>query len=91
MPLQERKILICVLNKTGVGKSGHCELSGHTSLQPRICLDEAPFRMLLASCVNAPISQILCGFRNFSQGNIAKLTHKYAVVAAYNLGKKEYS
>lgn len=39
LPLQEGEILICVLNKTGVGKSGLNELSGHTSLQPRICLN----------------------------------------------------
>ena len=31
LPLQEREILICVLNKTGVGKSGRRELNGHTS------------------------------------------------------------
>lgn len=58
LPLQEREILICVLNKTGVGKSGRHELNGHTSLQPRICLDGGPVTMLLVSCINARISQI---------------------------------
>lgn len=55
LPLQEREILICVLNKAGVGKSGPCESSGHTSLQPRVCLDRGPSQNvvgLLFKCSN---------------------------------------
>lgn len=41
--ITQREVLICVLNKTGVGKSW-CELSSHTSLQPRICLRRGPIQ-----------------------------------------------
>lgn len=51
LPLH-KEILICVLNKTGVGKSGRSELSSRTSLQPRICLNRGRIQNVGLLCSN---------------------------------------
>lgn len=85
--ITQREILICVLNKTGVGKSWHCELTGHTSCQPRICLNRGPNQNgvgLLCKCSN--FTGIIWLWKSF-QGCTANSPQACSILVIYTLGK----